>query len=254
MHKRTVRRVLVNILYSLATLGLILLIWYLAAVSIDVEIILPRPSLAFRRLWELLTESVFWGNVGATLLRSVLGFLLALIPGVLLAVAAFLFRPVYQLLNPLVMVLRAVPTMSVILLCILWVSSKVSPIIIAFLIVFPVIFSAVYGALCAVDHNLIEMSALYRVPKGRQVFSLYLPAVAPEFFQAARSSVGLNLKIVIASEALALTKQSIGNMLQESKALLDTPQLFAYTIIAIVLSFLLELLVEAISRLVVRWR
>ena len=104
------------------------------------------------------------------------------------------------------------------------------------------------------DHNLIEMSALYRVPKGRQVFSLYLPAVAPEFFQAARSSVGLNLKIVIASEALALTKQSIGNMLQESKALLDTPQLFAYTIIAIVLSFLLELLVEAISRLVVRWR
>ena len=43
-------------------------------------------------------------------------------------------------------------------------------------------------------------------------------------------------------------------MLQESKALLDTPQLFAYTIIAIVLSFLLELLVEAISRLVVRWR
>lgn len=254
MRKQNVKRVLENILYPLATLGLILLIWYLAAVSIDVEIILPKPSLAFQRLWELFGDGAFWGNVGATLLRSVLGFLLALIPGVLVAVAAFLFRPVYKLLNPLIMVLRAVPTMSVILLCILWVSAKISPIIIAFLIVFPNVFSAVYGALCAVDRNLIEMSVLYRVPKQRQVVELYLPSVAPEFFQAARSSVGLNLKIVIASEALALTKQSIGNMLQESKALLDTPQLFAYTIIAIVLSFLLELTVEGISRLVVRWR
>lgn len=254
MRKGKVKRVSENILYPLATLGLILLIWYLAAISIDVEIILPKPSLAFRRLWELFGESEFWGNTGATLLRAVLGFLSALIPGVLLAVAAFLFRPVYRLLNPLIMVLRAIPTMSVILLCILWISEKISPIVIAFLIVFPTVFSAVYGALGAVDRNLIEMSALYRIPKRKQVFDLYLPAVAPEFFQAARNSIGLNLKIVIASEAMALTKKSIGNMLQSSKAWLDTPQLFAYTIVAIVLSFLLELSVEGISRLVVRWR
>ena len=43
-------------------------------------------------------------------------------------------------------------------------------------------------------------------------------------------------------------------MLQQSKAFLDTPQLFAYTLIAIVMSFALELAVEGISRLFARWR
>lgn len=248
------KRVLENILYPLATFGLILLIWYLAAIAIDVEIILPEPILAFRRLFELFGEGEFWRSVGETLLRALGSFLLALLPGVLFAVLGFLWRPFYRLINPLVMVLRAIPTMSVILLCILWIPSAISPMIIAFLIVFPVMFSAVYGALCAVDRDLIEMARLYRVPKRKQVVSLYLPSVELEFFQAARSSIGLNLKIIIASEALALTKHSIGNMLQQSKAFLDTPQLFAYTLIAIVMSFALELAVEGISRLFARWR
>ncbi len=247
------KKKILNILFPVITLFAVLAIWFIAARAIGVELVLPSPWAAIEKFFALLGEGVFWHSVFSTLGRSLYSFLLAFAAGVALALPAFFSETFYRLFNPVVMVMRAVPTMSVILLCMIWLTSAVSPVVIAFLIVFPVIFGGTYSALKGVDEKLGEMSRLYKVSRGAMAVKLYIPGIAPSLLDTARSAVGLNLKVLIAAEVLASTQNSIGNMLQLSKVYLDTPSLFAWTIAAILLSFLLEGAVALIKRLSLRW-
>lgn len=250
--KLSKKRVL-NIIFPIITLIIVIMLWFIAARLIGVELVLPSPLTALKRFFALLGEGVFWRNVFSTLSRSLYSFLLAFIAALIFAVLAFFSETFYKLFNPVVMIMRAVPTMSVILLCMIWLTSRVSPIVIAFLIVFPVIFGGAHSALTGVDVKLGEMSRMYKVSKGKMTTKLYIPAIAPALFDTSRSAIGLNLKVLIAAEVLASTQNSIGNMLQMSKIYLDTPSLFAWTIAAILLSFLLESIVVLIKRLSLRW-
>jgi ABC-type nitrate/sulfonate/bicarbonate transport system permease component len=86
------------------------------------------------------------------------------------------------------------------------------------------------------------------------VFSLYLPNIAPAFFDSIRSTLSFNVKIIISAEVLAQTRKSMGIMMQISKSRLETADLLAWTLAAIVLSYLLEIVIYAIKTAVVRWQ
>ena len=59
-------------------------------------------------------------------------------------------------------------------------------------------------------------------------------------FDGVLSVLGLNVKLVIAAEAIAQTRLTLGMLMQSAKINLETGRLFAYTIIAILISCLLE--------------
>ena len=72
----------------------------------------------------------------------------------------------------------------------------------------------------------------------------------PDFISGFRTSIGLAWKAGIAAEALARPSVSIGNQLYESKMYLETLDLFAWTLVVIVLSILLDfVLMSALKRL-----
>ena len=242
-----------NILYPLITFALIAGIWAIAAAVIGVEIVLPAPSVAIGEFFSLLSDKIFYASLLSTFLRSLYSFVIAFVCAFATAVLGYLVKPFYKIFNPAVMVMRAIPTMSVILLCIIWLSARTSPVVIAFLIVFPVIYSGTYSAIGRVDDRLVMMSRIYKIPLKDRLTKLYMPAIAPEIMDSCRSAVGLNLKVLIAAEVLAATKNSLGNMMQLAKVSLDTASLFAYTIAAIILSFILEGAVYLIKRALVRW-
>ncbi|MBO5898784.1 MAG: hypothetical protein J6R04_07220, partial [Clostridia bacterium] len=81
---------------------------------------------------------------------------------------------------------------------------------------------------------------------------IYLPAVLPYFLSACESSIGLAWKAGVAAEVLALPALSIGKQLYESKLYLETTDLFAWTLVVIVLSLLLEWLTRRAFRTIGR--
>ena len=170
------------------------------------------------------------------------------------SVLSALFKPVYYLLSPLVIITRAVPTMSVILLRLIWFSSAITPMFIAFLIIFPMLYASFYSAVSNIDKDLIEMSKVYNVSKKDMAVKFFVPYIMPSFLDSIRSAISLNVKLVIAAEVLAQTRDSMGVMMQRSSIFLDTPTLMAWTIAAIVLSYLFELLVKTTKTLTVRWQ
>ena len=241
-----------NILLPVLSVVGLIAIWHVAAYLLDVELILPTPREALVSLGRIVVGEGFLDAVGSTLYRGVIGFVIALLFAVLLSVASGLWHSVDRLVSPVIAILRAVPTISIILISLVWMSSKTAPVLIGFLIIFPSMYSTILTSIKGVDGGLVEMSRLYGVSRRDMLRGLYLPSVLPTLTDSAAAAVSLNVKVVIASEVLAQTNESIGIAMQQSKAFLDTPALMAWTVVAVAMSFALEYLMRAIGNTVMR--
>ena len=98
------------------------------------------------------------------------------------------------------------------------------------------------------------MSKVFKVPVAKRIFGLYIPAILPDVFSATGSNISLALKVMIASEVLAQTFESVGVAMQIERIYLNTAGLMGWTIAAIILSFVLEFIVKILSKLVLRWK
>lgn len=242
-----------NIIYPCIAAAAMLLLWFAAAAIIDKPLLLPTPAETVSELLLLLKSPLYWKAVSGTAGRSLLSFLIAVFSAAASSAAARFAPALEKLLDPVVTVLRAVPTMSIILITLIWLSSSVSPMLIAFLITFPILYQNFLAALKGVDGRLIEMCKVFKVSKSETVKSLYFPAVLPAALATVKSTVSLSLKVTIASEVMAQTRLSMGVYMQQSTIFFETGRLLAWTVSAVLLSYLLELAVAGVEKLTVRW-
>lgn len=237
-----------------ASVALFIAVWAGASAAVGAEIILPAPGAVFGDFWALLSDAGFWAAAGGTLMRTLVSFSISLGLALVLSVVAFLVPAVEKALSPLVTIARALPTMSIILLSLIWLTSRTSPILIACLIIFPLLYAGFYSALKSIDPALLDMAKLYRTRKKDVIFRLFIPNIAPSALDAVRSGISLNMKVLIAAEVLAQTAKSMGLEMQIARMFLDTANLLAWTAAAILLSYALEFLVGMLKKILIRWR
>ena len=233
-----------NSLYFLKKLSIFvfwILIWQIAYLIIGRDIYVPSPFNVFLVLKDLIFLNRFWISVGASLSRVLLGLIASILIGLIFGVICGLNDFFYEILNPFVVAIKATPVMSFIIVAIIWFSSSGVPIFICFLMCFPIIWTSVVAGIKNVDSKLLEMSTIYNVSKIKILKGIYLPTVAPFFKAAVVTSLGLGWKVSVAAEVLSHPRNSIGSNLHSSKAYLDTPSLFAWTIVVITLSIIFEM-------------
>ncbi len=250
--KNKVKIILIDIAFPVLGLGMFLLLWFVMSKIINLELILPTPYNTIKSLFFLLSYNEFWVAVSNTITNSLISYCCSLLAAFLLAILGYIIFYVQKILNPIISILRSIPTMAIILLLLIWFNSKIAPMIISALVVFPLLYSSFNNALKQVSVELIDMSNYYNVPKFRQITYLYIPSMMPTMLSAIQSTISLNLKVLIAAEVLAATKDSIGRMMQTAKLYLDTAELIAWTVVAIVLGALLESIIAFIKYIVVR--
>lgn len=217
-----------------------LLIWQLASMAIGSDILLVSPLLVLRRLLELMMENSFWQSIVFSLIRIAGGFFMATVAGCLLAAFSSRCRFVCELLAPLVLAIKTVPVASFIILALIWFSSRNLAVFISFLMVFPVIYTNVFNGIAEVDRELLEMAEIFEIPTGRRIRYIYLPQLLPYFRAACTVALGLCWKSGIAAEVIGMPDGSIGERLQQAKVYLDTPDLFAWTLVIVVVSLIFE--------------
>lgn len=250
--KNKVKIILINIAFPVLGLGVFLLLWFVISKIINLELILPTPYNTIKSLFSLLIHNEFWVAVSNTLTNSLISYGCSLLAAFLFAILGYIIFNIQKILNPIISVLRSIPTMAIILLLLIWFNSNIAPMIISALVIFPLLYSSFNNALKQVSVELIDMSNYYNVPKFRQIIYLYVPSMMPTTLSAIQSTISLNLKVLIAAEVLAATKDSIGRMMQTAKLYLDTAELIAWTVVAIVLGALLESIIAFIKYIVVR--
>lgn len=224
----------------LAPVAFWLAVWQLASILVEQEILIASPAETLESLASLVFEAQFWKSIASSLGHVALGFLLALLAGTACAALSSRFVFVRELLAPLVAAIKAVPVASFIILVLIWVSSKNLSVIISFLMAFPIMYTNLLEGILRTDSKLLEMADVFRVSAFDRVRFIYCSQVLP-FFQAACSlALGMAWKAGIAAEVIGLPGTSIGENLYQAKIYLNTPNLFAWTLIIICISIAIE--------------
>lgn len=227
-----------------------LLLWQICAAFVGKELLLPTPIATILRFAQLLMDGKSWQAAGLTLLRIMAGYLLGVVAGVLLGTLCARFSAARALLSPLKSVVKATPVTSFILLALLWMSSGAVPVFIVFLMVVPILWANTMEAILQTDVRLVEMAAVYRFGRWKTLREVYAPSVLPQFLAGCTTALGFAWKSGVAAEIIALPRVSIGYDLYQAKLHIETVDLFAWTLLVILLSMLLEaLLVRAMRRI-----
>lgn len=225
-----------------------LLIWHGLSMAVGKEILLVSPGRTMMRLGELLMMKSFWHAAGYTICRIVGGFFLATALGILFAVFSSRFPLLKDFLAPFMLTIKTIPVVSFIIVALIWFSSRKLSILISFLMVLPIIYTNVLQGIEAIDPQLKEMAKVFRLPLFRKITYVYLPQILPSFRSGCIVALGLCWKSGVAAEVIGMPKGSIGEQMQQAKIYLDTPDLFAWTLAVILLSFLFERIILFLLR------
>ena len=216
-------------------------IWEVIYLIVGKELIVPSPFHVFVRIFTLAGTAVFWGNIGTSLLRILIGYLLAVILGVLVGTVTAKVAFLDSFLSPAAKVIRATPVASFIILLFVFAARNHIPVITVFLMVLPVVWANVYEGIKSTDPKLLEMAKVFDLKKGTIFQKIYIPQILP-FFTAA-------VKTGIAAEVIVNPKYGIGTALHDSKVYIETCDLFAWTVVVVIISIILErILVRLIEK------
>lgn len=227
-------------LRTVLILAVWILIWQASAVWIDNRIVFVGPLEVCRALVQQVAAAEFWRTIWHSSLRIVGGFLGAFLCGVLCGGLAYRFRLLREFLEPAVGLLQAVPVASFVILALIWIGSENLSVLIGFVIVFPVIYRNTLQGMGAVDQKLLEMAEVFHMRQGNRLLYLYRPAVLPYLKSASRVAIGMAWKSGVAAEVIGVPDLSIGEKLYMAKIYLSTAELFAWTLVIILVSRLCE--------------
>lgn len=220
-----------------------LLVWDVASRLINQELFLPSPKSVLITTCKLSKTSEFWFSIANSFVRIAIGFFLGLVLGIMLAVLSYKSKLIKELISPLMRVIKSTPVASFIILALVWISSVNLSILISFLMVLPLSFSNMLYGLQSTDVKLLEMAKVFRLSRWKCIKAIYIPTVLPFVISAMSVGLGFSFKSGIAAEVIGRPRYSIGLNLYEAKLYLMIKELFAWTLVIIALSIVLEKLV-----------
>lgn len=214
--------------------------WHILALCIGNYLLLPTPVQVLVRAWQMIQTADFWHITAVSIGRILLGALSAMVLGLILAMLSTASALADALIRPVMTAIQAAPVASFAILLLVWMNRDFVPVLICGMMVLPVVWSNVCTGIRQTDPQLLEMAKVYRLPKHKILQRIYIPSVMPYFTAACGSALGLGWKSGIAAEVLTVPSASIGRMISESKLYLLTEDLFAWTLVVVVLSLMLQ--------------
>lgn len=225
------------------TIPVWIIIWELLSFYLQSDILLVAPHKVLLCFFTLITEVSFWNSIGFTFFRIALGFLLAVGLGCILGALSGCCQLVRNLLWLPISIIRTTPVASIIILILIWIPARNLSIVISFLIAFPIIYLNIQKGFDDIDKSMLEMAKVFRLSNTKRLRYIYLPELLPCLETSLKLSLGFCWKSGIAAELLGLPKGSIGERIYQAKIYLETPELFAWTFVVILLSYVFEKLV-----------
>lgn len=224
-------------------------VWQIISMWVNLDILLVSPLDTLWQLAHLVQEPLFWRAIIHSLQRIIQGFLLALIVAGALALLSIRLSWVHDFIAPLLNVIKTIPVVSFIILALVWAKSSHLSTICSFMMVLPIIYSNLHQGLASVPVDLLEVGYVFKLSKWKLIRKIYIPSLMPYLISACTVGLGLAWKSGVAAEVIGLPDATIGMQLYTAKVTLETADLFAWTLVIVLLSFVME----KIFLLFVKW-
>jgi NitT/TauT family transport system permease protein len=205
-------------------------IWELACIALQIpSFVLPRPSLVVTALYERFGPII--DNSWTTLLRTLIGFAIAVVLGGLLGVAIGSSRLIYRGLYPVLVGFNSIPKVAVVPVFVIWFGIGTVPAVLtAFLVSFFPIAVNVATGLATIEPELLDVMRSLGAKKRKILTKVGLPRAMPYFFASLKVAITLAFVGTIISETVAANK-GIGYLMMAATSNFDTPLVFAGLIV-----------------------
>ena len=238
--------------YSLGVVAhlLLLLLWYLFVRFGEVpKFVMPGPADTLAAL--LVPDYGWWANTLVTATEIYGGYALALVSGVLLALAFTWSKTFESLMLPVLVTLNMIPKVALGPLIIVWFKYGVFPnSMIAFSIaVFPILLTTARG-LREIEPELLDLVRSLRGSRWQLFTKVQLPGALPYIFSGMKVGAILAVAGAIVGEFLG-SDRGLGYLMLQVQVTLDTPAMFMAVILITLLGVLLYGIVLLLEHLLV---
>ena len=193
-------------------------------------------------------------DVVVTLARVIGALIASFVLGLALAMAMYRSDPLEKYLHPMIRLFMAVPVVSWILFAVLWfpgVEFRIGFVLVA--VCGPVFLVDALDAMRGVPRELRHMMRSFRPTTLQYFVKLMLPAIIPSVFTSWKVNISLAIRVVTIAELVGAVT-GIGHQLSVAQELFSVADVFAWTLVLVVLLFLLEALLTRVEARVLRWR
>ncbi len=216
-------------------------VWWLASALVGMPLILPSPLDVLIKLGSMALTATFWKVMLTSSVRVLIGITLSFVGGFLLAILCHRVKFCYDLMLPLISVIKTTPVSSFILIALVFINRDLIPGSIAALMVLPVVFANTLQGLSSPSAAILETAKAYKLSFANRIRCIWIPALRPFLVSAAGACAGLAIKAGIAAEVLICPEVSVGKYMYLSKQNLEYVELFAWTVAIVIFSFLVDL-------------
>jgi len=233
---------------------LLLAIWWLGSRAAPVYV-LPSPERVFDRIVQLSATGDLPYNLLVTLLRVLAGFALAVAIGVPGGLMLGSNRALGNFFEPILPVMNTVSSAIWAIFAVIWFGlSPATPIFVVLMTAFPLIVTNVWQGTQAVNADFVELARALRFPRRKMLVKIYLPSILPYFFSGARLAFGFGWRVSLVAETLGAAS-GVGYRLRQASDLIQTDQVFAWTIAQIAMMLVIEIgMLQPLERRLFRWR
>ncbi|WP_406445403.1 ABC transporter permease [Streptomyces sp. NBC_01613] len=215
---------------------------------------IPAPWTVLRTAGHLWTAGTLPTDILTSLERAAYGFAIGLTAGVVLALASGLSRVGEALIDGTVNLNRAIPTLGLIPLFILWLGiGETFKIAIIAIVVYIPIYLNTHAALSGIDSRFVELAEVQGLSRFQFIRQIVIPGALPGFFVGLRLGVtGSWLGLVVLEQINATS--GLGYMMFQAQNYGQSDVILVGLLAYGVFGLISDSAVRLIERRVLSWR
>lgn len=236
---------------SLVAVGVL---WQVASTRGWTGTTVPTPADTWAAFTDLLDSGELADAVGMSFGRVVRGMAIGVTAGLVLGVAAGMFRLGEDLIDPPLQALRLIPYVALVPFFIIWLGigeeSKFG--LVALGSFFPVYLHTFHG-IRGVDERHLEAASSFGIRGPGLVWHVIAPSTLPQLLIGLRQSIAIAWITLVVAEQIAVDS-GVGALLNESRTYLQTDVMFVCLLVYAALGLLADLAIRLVERRTLVWR
>lgn len=237
---------------SLGSIIVLFSLYELFSRIVDKAIILPSCLEIMNEVIVIVSRADFGDIVFSTLSKTLTAFVSVLAISLVLGILAGYFKGLALFLFPMVTLLRTIPTVSIIIIILIWFGREVGPIFIVGLVVFPILYELISQSMNQVDADLRDVCYLFGGTPLEKFKALYYPQVLLSLYSGIQATLGLAFKVMVMAEVMAQSRLGIGQALNYEKTYLNMAGVLAWSILLMMIVLVFDAMVSYLMKKLLR--
>ncbi len=186
--------------------------------------------------------------------RLLMGVSVAFVLGGLVALCMSFSVQIERHVSPIVEFLMGIPSLSLVVIVIIWVPEvEVRVFVVLLLVCFPFFTVQILDGIKGVSKDLVEMLRIFRPRRTQLLTKLILPGVVPAILTSWKVTIAFGTRAVIIAELVGATK-GIGNRLLTAQEEFEMDDALAWTLTLVIFLGFAQFVIASIEKRLLRWR